>query len=254
MDYGRHVRLGDIVVSTGGEAKGAHEYIHCDTLDQTDGAYDYQTHWWRCRSRAMMASLDQMRALNNSDTTLTRPWERFIQQGLDILHAEESSFHRPAIKTDKLYAEIDGKLLQVEHPKAPYAREHQPDNQPRVRYGPIGSGRYVARNQSLRMDFARKYGVCAYVQEVDPVLDALDRNHKDSFLFIRGISDYIDGSRLKEWQPYASLSAAAFMKAIVVALPAPRRVSGYFYWDRKPVTTFSLLPTIQSKHINDFSR
>lgn len=36
-----------------------------------------------------------------------------------------------------------------------------------------------------------------------------------------GISDYQDGSRGKEWQPYASLVAAAVMKALVCAMDPP---------------------------------
>lgn len=35
---------------------------------------------------------------------------------------------------------------------------------------------------------------------------------------IRGMSDYRDGMRNKEWQPYASLAAAAFMKSVIMAM------------------------------------
>ena len=228
MDYDRHVRLGDIVVSTSGSTKGPHEYMHCERIEQSgQDTYDYENSWWRCRNVNMKAALEQMRSLNRSDSKLIRPWERFVKQGLEILRAEESSFHRPAMKTDRLYAEIDGRMVQVEHPKPPRGMEGQLDNQPRVRYGPIASGRYVARNQRMRMDFARKYDVMVYVQELDSVIEALEKNNKDSFLLIRGISDYVDGSKLKDWQPYASLVAAGFMKAIITALPSSRRF-GYY--------------------------
>lgn len=229
MDYDKHVRLGDIVVSSSGDAKGPHEYLHCESIQQYDqDVYEYENNWWRCRNPNMRASLEQMMSISRTDSKLSRPWDRFISEGMDTLHAEESSFHRPAMKTDRLYAEIDGRMVQVEHPKPPRGGNDPIDNQSRVRYGPIASGRYVARNQRMRMDFARKFGVIAYVQEFDAVVEALDRNNKDSFLVIRGISDYVDGTKLKDWQPYAALAAASFMKAIITGLPPPRRFSGYY--------------------------
>ncbi|KAJ6224168.1 hypothetical protein RDWZM_002713 [Blomia tropicalis] len=44
------------------------------------------------------------------------------------------------------------------------------------------------------------------------------RNRKECFMILRGIADYKDGTRKKEWQPYAALSAAAFMKAVLCRL------------------------------------
>lgn len=40
------------------------------------------------------------------------------------------------------------------------------------------------------------------------------------FFFI-GISDYQDGSRGKDWQPYASLVAASVMKSLICAMDPP---------------------------------
>ena len=45
-------------------------------------------------------------------------------------------------------------------------------------------------------------------------------NRKDCYIIVRGISDYKDGTRKKEWQPYASLAAAAFTKAVICSLAA----------------------------------
>ena len=41
-------------------------------------------------------------------------------------------------------------------------------------------------------------------------MESIDGNRKDSFIIIRAIADYYDGTTAKEWQPYASLCAAAF--------------------------------------------
>lgn len=44
-------------------------------------------------------------------------------------------------------------------------------------------------------------------------------NRKDNYMVIRGIADYRDGTKRRDWQNYAALTAAAFMKAVVENLP-----------------------------------
>jgi nucleoside phosphorylase len=114
-------------------------------------------------------------------------------------------------------------VIEVQHPDVP---EHTPANDatavrhgtPKVHYGVIGSGRPVTRADDTRLDFAGKYGIIAFDSEFDQVIESICGNRKDSFMFIRGIADYNDGSRSKEWQPYASLAAAAMMKTIIKAI------------------------------------
>jgi hypothetical protein len=53
--------------------------------------------------------------------------------------------------------------------------------------------------------------------EADAVLESLEGNGNESFLIIRGIVDYTDWSR-KEWQPYSSMAAAAYMKTLIMDL------------------------------------
>ena len=89
--------------------------------------------------------------------------------------------------------------------------------------GPIGAGRRVAFNERLRHDFsARFHGILAFDCELDSVIESIFGNRKDSYMLIRGISDYKDGttgsatrgarggggSGGKDWQQYAALMAA----------------------------------------------
>lgn len=41
---------------------------------------------------------------------------------------------------------------------------------------------------------------------------------RDGFIFVRGISDYKDGTIKSKWQSYAALAAAAVTKSIILAL------------------------------------
>lgn len=98
------------------------------------------------------------------------------------------------------------------------------DGCPRIHLAPIASGRQIARDDQLRQKFASKFGVLAFDAEMDAVVESVLGNCRESFAVVRGISDYKDGSRAKEWQPYASLAAASVVKAVICAMDPPTNV------------------------------
>lgn len=53
------------------------------------------------------------------------------------------------------------------------------------------------------------------------MVESIQGNCRDSFALVRGISDYKDGTRKSPWQPFAALTAAAVVKAIVCAMDPP---------------------------------
>ena len=140
------------------------------------------------------------------------PWDIFLEEASERLKVEESNFHRPFINNDRLfYTNSDNTVVEVEHPPPD---KHYFEGRTNVRFGQIASGKHVAKDGKLRKIFARIYGVRAYDAEADVVLEALEGNRSESCLIIRGIADYTDGSR-KEWQPYSSMAAAAYMKMLL---------------------------------------
>lgn len=95
---------------------------------------------------------------------------------------------------------------------------------PRVHLAPIASGRQVVRDDRLRQKFASQTGALAYDCEFDAVIESVLGNCRESFVCVRGISDYKDGMRRREWQPYASLAAASVMKAVICGMEPPTDV------------------------------
>lgn len=91
----------------------------------------------------------------------------------------------------------------------------------RIHLSPIASGRQIARDDQLRQKFSSRFGALAFDAEMDAVVESILGNCRESFVVIRGISDYKDGIRVKEWQPYAALTAASVMKAIICAMDPP---------------------------------
>lgn len=215
-DGNQHVRLGDVVVSVPSRKNGA-IYMYCDKIEKMTDAngYNYSTREWDCSDNSLQDVAVSLKQIMERDTNPQRPWDRYMNDAKDILQTEESNFHRPPMKTDRLfYTDDNGTDLELEHPAAGKGYRVGQSN---CRLGVIASGKLVSRSPRLRQSFAEINGIRAYDSDVTAVLESLEGNRNNSFIIIRGISDYSSGSR-KEWQPYASLAAAAYMKSLIYAL------------------------------------
>ena len=149
-----------------------------------------------------------------------RVWEQNLQKGLQVLRESDPDIGRPPAQTDKLYMSIGTKdVIEMAHPSPPdQTYDPRANGFPQIHFGAIGSGRMAVKDEQIRQDIASKFGVMAFDTEFDSVVESVFGNRKDKYIFLRGIADYKDGTRKKEWQPYAALSAAAYMKAILCAL------------------------------------
>lgn len=221
-DYYKHVRLGDIVISKGGRNNNI--YYYCQKiLKNKEGDLQYVHKTFASKDTTLQQVAQQIAetAELNPDSA---PWEQYIEEGQALLQGQEADFVRPLPSTDRLYMNIgDDNIIEVEHPQPPQSdgdiKVHV--EKPRIHFGVLGSGRPVVKTDATRLDFASKYNIKAFDTEFDQVLESIEGNRKDCFMFIRGISDYTDGSKNKEWQPYAALAAAAYMKTIIKALSNP---------------------------------
>ncbi|KAK6350993.1 hypothetical protein TWF718_004172 [Orbilia javanica] len=80
---------------------------------------------------------------------------------------------------------------------------------PKIFFGPVASGDKVMRSASLRDKIARREEVIAFDMEAAGVWDYLPS------ILIKGVCDYSDSHKNKDWQEYAAFAAAAFTKAIL---------------------------------------
>lgn len=228
-DYSKHVRQGDVVVSTpSGIPSQDFIYIFCEKLKGSpvvraggsNSEYEkFNTRNW-CPPSLTLQNISQQLWNQSVSNPELSPWENYIKGGFETLKGQEADFNRPSQETDKLYMSIGEKdLIEVSHPEAPERTVCPRDvGMPVVHFGAVGSGRMMMRDDSSRMEFAHSNGVKCFVTEFDSVVDSICGNRKDNYIFIRGISDYKDGTMKKEWQPFAALAAAAFMKAVICAL------------------------------------
>ncbi|RUS78721.1 hypothetical protein EGW08_013508 [Elysia chlorotica] len=220
-DHNKHVRLGDVVVSTPADDTGA-VYVYCSKVEKMKKAsnYSYVTRVFSPSEQVLNnAVLKMKRQVESSLPTAPRPWDQHIEVGKDTLRGQESNFHRPLIQKDKLfYTKPDGEVIQVDHPRPQgFTARHHREGQTQVRYGVIACGQRVSRADPVRSDFALMNGVKAYQQEHDAVLESLEGNCCESYLVVLGMCDYADGSK-KEWMSYAALAAAAYVKSLILTL------------------------------------
>ncbi|CAH0028940.1 unnamed protein product [Clonostachys rhizophaga] len=92
-------------------------------------------------------------------------------------------------------------------------RYERPTEEPHIHYGAIASGNQVVKDASIRDQIARDLDVICFEMEAAGLMDTLP------CLIIRGICDYSDSHKSKEWQRYAAATAAAYARELLEMSP-----------------------------------
>ncbi|XP_052791161.1 uncharacterized protein LOC128225157 [Mya arenaria] len=213
----QHVRPGDVVVSMTSERNDP-MYMHCASIHKESRGrlYSYKTRAFSCQNKILQNVALSLDSIVRSEWMKPRPWELYIDEALEQLNGQEIHFKRPSSDKELRKLRLGGNVISFEHPMAT-SKHDMRVNAPNVRHGVIGSGKLISRAHELRADFAKRFGVRAFDLDFEAVLESLEGNRNESFLVVRGVCDYVDGKR-KDWQSYAALAAAAYTKALLMAL------------------------------------
>ncbi|KAL2816209.1 hypothetical protein BDW59DRAFT_153445 [Aspergillus cavernicola] len=92
-------------------------------------------------------------------------------------------------------------------------RERRTTEEPFVHYGLIASGNQVMKDARTRDSIAQESGIICFEMEAAGLMDQL------ACLVIRGICDYCDSHKHKEWQGYAALTAASYARTLLREVP-----------------------------------
>jgi nucleoside phosphorylase len=202
----RHVRLGDVVVATRGVVDYRHvvQGVHGDDLRQPFP-----------RPSVLLNRADRM--LHAGEYARQRPWEASLDTSG---RAELTAFRRPADGTDALRDRADPARV-IPHPARRLSGHRR--GRPKVHRGRIGSADVSLRSPAERDALASRYKLLAFEMEgagvgIGSLLNGIE------WFMVRGISDYGDGHMSTRWRRYASLAAAAYVRALLGATPptAPR--------------------------------
>lgn len=221
-DYYNHVRLGDVVISM--PNKMGQLYIYCDKTqsDAQRGKMQFALKSWAAQDNLLRTIVESLYEKWQADK-MFHPWESYFDEGHELLQGQQVSFNRPRPETDRLFMNIGGDdVIEMQHPAIPAdTPEHQRPGKPMIRLGAIASGKPLVREDQLRLEFAARHQCIGTDTEFDQVLESIVGNRKESFLFVRGACDYLDGTKNVIWQPYSALVAAAFMKSVIEKIPVP---------------------------------
>ena len=227
------IRLGDIVVS---DPRGGMGGVFQYDFGKTRQGQSFHTTGFLNLPPTVLRS-----AVNGIKAQYKRKGhgiEEAINKILDDNPRLRQEYKRPSLESDRLYrsgvvhppnddstcAEVCGN--DPSHLVSRSERTQEEDN-PAIHYGLIASANQLMKNALIRDALAAENNVITEGITGKEVLcfemeAAGLMNHFPS-LVIRGICDYSDSHKNKEWQGYAAMAAAAYAKDLLCRI-APNRV------------------------------
>jgi nucleoside phosphorylase len=208
------IRLGDVVVSMPtGTSGGVVQYDLGKAM--SSGRFE-QTGALNQSLQILLTEISQLESTN------------MIERGRDISDILSGIFEKnPGMKTKFIHPTPDHDLLfkaKYDHPESEdtcvkcrrnhlVGREPRTSSEPQVHHGLIASGNQVMKHGLTRDRLAKEHGIICFEMEAAGLMNQLP------CLVIRGICDYSDSHKNKQWQGYAALTAAAFAKTLLSAVP-----------------------------------
>jgi ankyrin repeat protein/nucleoside phosphorylase len=139
--------------------------------------------------------------------------------------ADRREFHRhnagPDILYRASYSHVGGSNCNQCDKDMVVRRPRRDSEEPVIHYGTIASGNQVMKDGLSRDRLSSELGgVLCFEMEAAGLMNSLPS------LVIRGICDYADSHKNKEWQPFAAAAAAACAKEILSFVPAAPHSTG----------------------------
>jgi nucleoside phosphorylase len=217
------IRLGDIVVSSPRDREGAVlQYDFGKTIQ--DQSFQ-QTRFLDQPPTVLRTAVSGLKArYEDSGHRL----EEAISSILRKKQGLQQKYKRPDPKSDRLY---QARLTHPPNNEASCAavcgddpskliirreRTEMEDN-PGIHYGLIASGNQLMKDALTRDSLAKEKDVLCFEMEAAGLMNQFP------CLVIRGICDYSDSHKNKEWQGYAAMVAAAYAKDLLYQI-APNRL------------------------------
>lgn len=209
------IRLGDIVVSAPGNGDGG--VFQYDFGKTIQGETFHTTGFLNQPPTFLRTAVNGLKAQYEMEG---HQLEEAINTILEKKPRLQKNYKRPDPSTDRLY------LAGITHPRNDEAscatccgndpsklisrreRDKDEDN-PAIHYGLIASANQVMKDALIRDKLIAEKGVLCFEMEAAGLMNQFP------CLVIRGICDYSDSHKNKEWQGYAAMAAAAYAKDLL---------------------------------------
>ncbi|CAI7595833.1 unnamed protein product [Penicillium palitans] len=206
------IRLGDIVVSQPADTFGG--VIQYDLGKALSGGQFQRTGMLNRPPKVLLTALATLQAHHFTEDS--RVPKLISEVRANMTSRIAANFARPT-KEDLLYqTEYDhgasDTCIGCDRSKLT-PRPFRDYEEPVIHYGLIASANQVVKDGRRRDQLAQDLGVCCVEMEAAGLMNDFP------CLVIRGICDYADSHKNKEWQGYAAAVAAAYAKELVLVVP-----------------------------------
>jgi nucleoside phosphorylase len=198
----RDIRLGDVLIGVGeGESVGLVSY---GLGTETSAGFELLHYGAEAKIETVMrAAIGQIKTLAPMHGNVFLQYYESIK---DKKHSN-GTFADPGQERDQLYQTVDEENGSVIKPVGRPLRP--PLERTKVWYGPIGSGDKLMKNAQERDELRDKFDLIGLEMEAAGTMNIIPVS------VIRGVCDYGDAQKNKEWQLYAAAMAAAYAKALL---------------------------------------
>lgn len=200
------VRLGDVVVG--------------DRVVQHDFGKAMPTEFQRTAvpTKPPPAMLTAVSSLQASHARQASYVPKYIA-GMLARYPEMSRFKHPGVP-DMLFQHVYHHTSSAKNclecdPSQLVDRPERKGPDPKIHHGIVASGNVVVKDGIMRNRLAHELEAICFEME------AAGLGEQFPCLVVRGICDYADSHKNKEWQEYAAAAAAAYAKELLVHMPAP---------------------------------
>jgi nucleoside phosphorylase len=210
---GDDVRLGDVVVSQPTDTFGG--VVQYDLGKKlVDGSFERTG---RLNKPPSVLSAN-VRKLQAQHSRVGSQISVYLSEMTQRYRRMQTEYSFPAAEYDRLflasYAHQPGMTCDKCDQQQMKSRPTRSDNEPRIHYGTIGSANYVVKDPVVRDELKRDMKILCVEMEAAGLMNNFP------CLVIRGICDYADSHKNKRWQPYAAAVASAYMKELLMVIPA----------------------------------
>lgn len=217
------IRLGDIVVGTSRDGRGA--LFQYDFGKAVQGQDFQETALLNQPPAVLRTAVSGLRAQYEAEG---HRLGEFIDEVLEMKPRLRKKYKRPDPSTDRLYQsavihppdnESNCETVCGDEPSNMIWRSQrtEDDDNPAIHYGPIASANTLMKDAIARDTFAATRDILCFEMEAAGLV-----NHFPC-LVIRGVCDYSDTHKNKKWQGYAAMAAAAYAKDLLYQIP-PNKV------------------------------
>ncbi|PON25117.1 pfs domain-containing protein [Trichoderma gamsii] len=211
------IRLGDVVVGFPNEENNC--VVQWEKSTGEEGSFVAKCHL----NGPPPVFIEAIKALKLVHAAENGNMQRYIDEAIQSNSPGMETIKYPGLEKDRLFK--SGYMHKTLEPKSANScaacnKEKIIERTPRepshvmVHYGQIASSNKVMKASKKRDSLRKEWGVLCFEMEAANLTNDLP------FLLIRGICDYSDSHKDNEWRPFASLTAAAYAKDLLMVLPS----------------------------------